>query len=623
MNLNINFMSTFFGIITNFFNCMTINNCKKQITDMKVKIYCINEVLKLLKTESVAKADNPLKTGFVSVESKAGNYVKRGSALRHITLFAALALGVAAMPALTSCEKEKSINSGVQSGEKITLIATVEQPGDAQAGSSQVGNTTGTKTSLGELSGGTNPVNWSARDAIKVFATSSGTYETTGAEFTTVGTGKKVDFTGTLASGAAPLLAYYPASGISSITSAGEMTVTLPATQTYKANSFGKDANPAVAYSASGTDLVFKNLCGMVKLNLYSETTLKVRSISLMNSTEKLSGAGTVTVNIGTGIPALTMKTDLTASNYVKLDCGETGVTLSTDSNSPTVCDIVVPPSTGTIYGYQVSVQFTDGTTVTGYMSKSATIKAENKIERSKYRKMPTFAAAISANDYIYKSFDYGAGTTIGSTTWAPVNCGYDATNYKYGKLYQWGRKDGQGWGAGTGADATYPSGANIVTGPVDLTAGQNADNAEKFYKNSSSPYDWLSPKNDALWNSGTEAAPVKTLYDPCPTGWRIPTMTELYALMGSTEGKGKWDDEKKGRWFDGTTNTDQTSGVFLPAAGYRVNDGNADVRGSYGLYWSSTPSDDRAYGLSFSHTMASTSYNKRAYGFSVRCVRE
>src|SRR5574344_242043 len=410
---------------------MTINNCKKQITDMK------------------HRSDN---------------------AAGSIILFAALALAVAAMPALTSCEKEKSINSGSE-GEKITLTATVEQPSDAQAG-----NTTGTKTILD--AGGAN-VNWQVGDVIKIFSTVSGSLETTGSLFTTAATGTKGPFTGTLVeNGQAPFYAYYPAENINSIDAGtGNMTVTLPAVQIYKENSFGKDANPAVAYSASGTDLVFKNLCGMVKLNLYSATALKVRSISLMNSTEKLSGAGTVTVNKGTGIPALKMKTELTASNYVKLDCGETGVTLSTDSNSPTVFYIVVPPSQNATYGYKVSIQFTDGEEISGYMSKSATIKAENKIERSKYRKMPTFAAAISANDYIYKSFDYGAGTTISSTTWAPVNCGYDATNYKYGKLYQWGRKDGQGWGAGTGADATYPSGANIVTGPVDLTAGQNADN--------------------------------------------------------------------------------------------------------------------------------------------------
>src|SRR5574344_2401560 len=578
MNPNINFKSKFFGIITNFFNCMTINNCKKQITDMK------------------HRSDN---------------------AAGSITLFAALALAVAAMPALTSCDKEKSINSGSE-GEKITLTATVEQPSDAQAG-----NTTGTKTIL---DAGGAKVNWQVGDVIKIFSTVSGNLETTGSFFTTAATGTKGPFTGTLVeNGQAPFYAYYPAENINSIDAGtGNMTVTLPAVQTYKENSFGKDANPAVAYAASGTDLVFKNLCGMVKLNLYSATALKVRSISLMNSTEKLSGAGTVTVNKGTGIPALTMKTDLTASNYVKLDCGETGVTLSTDSNSPTVFYIVVPPSTGTIYGYEVSVQFTDGTTVTGYMSKSAPINTANKIEQSKYRKMPTFAASISANDYIYEEFDYGAGTTISSTTWAPVNCGYDATNYKYGKLYQWGRKYGQGYDSN---DATYPSGDNIVAGPVALSVGEDAANADKFFTNTASAtyYDWLSPQNGTLWNSGTETVPVRTENDPCPTGWRIPTQTELYALIGNADGKGNWTtkDGQNGRWFDGTTGTTQTSGVFLPAAGFWYYVGGGYNRLTYGTYWSSTSVSQNAYFLSFfdSETKMKNDF-ARAYGLAVRCVK-
>src|SRR5574344_957952 len=557
-------------------DCMTVNNCKKQITDMK------------------HRSDN---------------------AAGSIILFAALALAVAAMPALTSCEKEKSINSGSE-GEKITLTATVEQPSDAQAG-----NTTGTKTILD--AGGAN-VNWQVGDVIKIFSTVSGSLETTGSLFTTAATGTKGPFTGTLVeNGQAPFYAYYPAENINSIDAGtGNMTVTLPAVQKYKENSFGKDANPAVAYAASGTDLVFKNLCGMVKLNLYSETTFKVRSISLMNSTEKLSGAGTVTVDKGTGIPALTMKTDLTAGNYVKLDCGETGVTLSTDSNSPTVFYIVVPPSQNATYGYQVSIQFTDGEEISGYMSKSATIKAENKIERSKYRKMPTFAAAISANDYIYKSFDYGAGTTISSTTWAPVNCGYEATKYKYGKLYQWGRKYGQGY---DGNDATYPFDENIVNGPVELSVGEDAANAEKFYKNTTSPYDWLTSKTDNLWNTGTETVPVRTENDPCPTGWRIPTQTELYALIGNADGKGNWTtkDGQNGRWFDGTTGTTQTSGVFLPAAGFWYYVGDGYNRLTYGTYWSSTSVSQNAYFLSFfdSETKMKNDF-ARAYGLAVRCVK-
>jgi hypothetical protein len=32
------------------------------------------------------------------------------------------------------------------------------------------------------------------------------------------------------------------------------------------------------------------------------------------------------------------------------------------------------------------------------------------------------------------------------------------------------------------------------------------------------------------LWNSGTEINPIKTPTDPCPTGYRVPTTTELIA---------------------------------------------------------------------------------------------
>src|SRR5574344_2533759 len=208
-------------------DCMTVNNCKKQITDMK------------------HRSDN---------------------AAGSIILFAALALAVAAMPALTSCEKEKSINSGVQSGEKITLTATVEQPSDAQAGSFQAGNTTGTKTIL---DAGGAKVNWQVGDVIKIFSTVSGSLETTGSLFTTAATGTKGPFTGTLVeNGQAPFYAYYPAENINSIDAGtGNMTVTLPAVQTYKENSFGKRSEEHTSELQSPDHLVCRLLLEKKKTN--------------------------------------------------------------------------------------------------------------------------------------------------------------------------------------------------------------------------------------------------------------------------------------------------------------------------------------------------------------------
>lgn len=535
------------------------------------------------------------------------------------SLLATFALAVAVMSVITSCDKEKSIITGAQ-GEKITLTATVEQSSDAQAGSSQSGSTIGTKTIL-DADGA--KVNWQVGDVIKIYSTVSGALETTGALFTTVATGTKGPFTGTLVTGgAAPFYAYYPEENITSIDADGTMTITLPSVQTYKANSFGKEDNPAVAYSADGTTLAFKNLCGMVKLNLYSATALKVRSISLMNISEKLSGTGTVTVNKGTGIPTLTMKTDRTASNYVKLDCSERGVALSTDSNSPTVFYIVVPPSKGDTYGYQVSIEFTEGEEIRGYMSKSATIKAENKIERNNYRNMPTFSAAISTGDYISQSFDYGAGTTIGSTTWSPVNCGFHATNYKYGKLYQWGRKDGQGYDDN---DAIYPTGNNISS---ELVALSTAD-ASKFYTKWSNT---IAP--NGIWGTSDPWNTKNIANDPCPTGWRVPNKTELTSLSASgvtwreTNSDGSSPNGLAGIWF-GTNHNSATAAnpngcLFLPAAGMNGDDGAPSNRNGYGFYWSSTPVDVSAnYLFFYNNNSAFLGNDTRAYGMSVRCVKE
>ena len=121
------------------------------------------------------------------------------------------------------------------------------------------------------------------------------------------------------------------------------------------------------------------------------------------------------------------------------------------------------------------------------------------------------------------------------------MNCGYHKDNFKYGKLYQWGRKYGQGYSGalydgdlnclGDYSDSEVPS---ILSGPVSLSTGQSKANEDKFYYASSDPWDWCSPQDHELWNSGSESAPVKTEYDPCPEGWRVPTYAELDELSNN-----------------------------------------------------------------------------------------
>ena len=225
---------------------------------------------------------------------------------------------------------------------------------------------------------------------------------------------------------------------------------------------------------------------------------------------------------------------------------------------------------------------------------------------------------------------NHGRGIAIGDVVWAPVNCGYKAPTvdaqgnvidkgYPYGKLYQWGRKYGQGYSLEY--DLTVPT---IVEGSVKASEGNLEANANRFYIVSSSPYDWSSYQNGKLWNSGTEYEPKKTEYDPCPEGWRVPTYKELDAL---SDNHSKWtsDDGQNGYWFSGDyTYQNGAPQTFFPAAGYRNNnDGDADSRGRTGDYWCSKPVSSGAYSLLSYSGLVTMCNSSRALGHSVRCVQE
>lgn len=118
-------------------------------------------------------------------------------------------------------------------------------------------------------------------------------------------------------------------------------------------------------------------------------------------------------------------------------------------------------------------------------------------------------------------------------------------------------------------------------------------------------------------WHEAMEAARS--------VGKRLPTQYEWVALcdLGST-----WDDERKGRWFGGNHDSDHKGSLFLPAAGLRSNNsGELASTSSYGYYWSSSPYyggfSTAGYLYFYSGSVYPLYYNNRAFGFSVRCVRD
>ena len=218
-------------------------------------------------------------------------------------------------------------------------------------------------------------------------------------------------------------------------------------------------------------------------------------------------------------------------------------------------------------------------------------------------------------------------GVMINGVCWATsnldVNGVFCANPEDYGALYQWGRLTDGHESRTSGITTTLSTTDNPGHSNFIVTPG------------AVSPSDWRTPPNDNLWNSGTETNPIKTVNDPCPVGWRVPTRTELETLgvplSNQTLVTKEWKTDYPISGVNGYLLTDKATGntLFFPAAGYRdYPNGGLFADGTYGYYWSSTSmtsnqTNSTAAVLRSQSGSFNTNNNSRAYGLPVRCVAE
>jgi len=158
-----------------------------------------------------------------------------------------------------------------------------------------------------------------------------------------------------------------------------------------------------------------------------------------------------------------------------------------------------------------------------------------------------------------------------------------------YGDLYQWGRR-ADGHQCRTSANTSTLS-------SIDQPAHGDFIIAQGVW-------DWRSPQNENLWQG------VNGVNNPCPSGYRIPTETEINAERQS--------------WSENNSVGAFASPLKFPMAGYRYgSDGSLSNVGTGGYYWSSTVSGTSSRYLNFSSSDAGMAGSNRAHGFSVRCLKD
>ena len=110
---------------------------------------------------------------------------------------------------------------------------------------------------------------------------------------------------------------------------------------------------------------------------------------------------------------------------------------------------------------------------------------------------------------------------------------------------------------------------------------------------------------------------------DPCPSGWRVPTIAELQSLnKAGTQ-------QKTLNGVAGCLYGSGNNSLFIPAAGMRYySDGKLSSVGSFVYCWSNavSGSNARAVFLYYQYNIGSggtDDFVSRAYGLSVRCVKD
>ena len=186
----------------------------------------------------------------------------------------------------------------------------------------------------------------------------------------------------------------------------------------------------------------------------------------------------------------------------------------------------------------------------------------------------------MSSTGKIWMDRNLGASQVATSST--------DAASY--GDLYQWGR----------GAD-----GHQLRTSTTTTTLSSNdVPGHANFILSPNTLFDWLSTQNTNLWQG------ANGVNNPCPSGYRIPSETELNAERAS--------------WSANNSIGAFASPLKLPLAGYRSNsDGSLASVSVSGFYWSSTIVGTSSHTLYFYNGNAYVNSNYRAYGFSVRCIKD
>lgn len=195
------------------------------------------------------------------------------------------------------------------------------------------------------------------------------------------------------------------------------------------------------------------------------------------------------------------------------------------------------------------------------------------------------------------------------------------------GLLYQWGRKDpflgSSSIKTSLLAQSTMiwprPVPSNSSIGTIDYAISHPTE----FITQNTNNYDWYYSINSSTDNTRWTTSDVrKSVYDPCPVGWRVPDGGSLSVWKKANIMPIDSSDTDYGFFFT----CSEPSSSWYPFTGSRSSrDGGSTLVGRNGYYWTASSSGNYAYALNIGYdrniNILYSSY--RAFAFAIRCQKE
>ena len=210
----------------------------------------------------------------------------------------------------------------------------------------------------------------------------------------------------------------------------------------------------------------------------------------------------------------------------------------------------------------------------------------------------------------------------LGATSTTPGDVG------SLGLLYQWGRKDpflgSSSISSSTLAKSTITWPSAVSTSSSRGTVSYVTANPTTFVTTSSSPSDWhYSSRDNSLWTTSDK---TKSIYDPCPAGWRVPDggSNGVWSKAGGSSSSFSHIYNVSIEGMNFSSKFGSAFRIWYPAPGYRSVDGVLGSVGIAGDYWSASPLNNNAYYLHLYYfgTVDPSGGSSRASGRSVRCLQ-